>query len=398
MPQRNRRKKNVILSIRMLNIPSVDIFNGILRYLRTKANWNVRLFMAPATLTPEIIQNAEADGIDGILTNHTTSEDLTDILLNSHIPLVSIGNSDDRLFRRRRNVAFVETDNRAIGALAARQFAALGKFRTYGFIPDMTPTRWSRLRQNGFKNEIAKSAGQNVRVFSSSAREGHEGYRAGLADWLRSLPGPIALMVVGDYRAIDVINACSRAKLKIPNDISIISVDNNPILCDSTSPALSSIEPSFEREGFEAAKTLDRMMRKSTETIRPEIIRFPPVRLVERESTAPTAPATQLIERALELINASATDGLTPNDIATRLGVSPSLLALRFRQLEKRTVQETIINAKLAKARTLIRNNRLTLRQIAANCGFSSASYLTRLFTARYKISPRAYRCSEATD
>lgn len=398
MPQRNRRKKNVILSIRMLNIPSVDIFNGILRYLRTKANWNVRLFMAPATLTPEIIRNAEADGIDGILTNHTTSEDLTDILLNSHIPLVSIGNSDDRLFRRRRNVAFVETDNRAIGALAARQFAALGKFRTYGFIPDMTPTRWSRLRLHGFRNEISKSSGQGVRVFSSSAREGDEAYRTELAGWLKSLPGPTALMVVGDYRAIDVINACSQAKLKIPNDVSIISVDNNPILCDSTSPALSSIEPSFEREGFEAAKTLDRMMRKSTETIRPEIIRFPPVRLVERESTAPTAPATQLIERALELINASATDGLTPNDIATRLGVSPSLLALRFRQLEKRTVQETIINAKLAKARTLIRNNRLTLRQIAANCGFSSASYLTRLFTARYKTSPRAYRCSEATD
>ena len=89
------QKKNVIISFRIANVAGIGTFAGTLRYLRTLANWKVRLFTSQAELSPEIVDAAIKEGIDGILIDHPLHETLADILLNSSIPLVTIGNTDD---------------------------------------------------------------------------------------------------------------------------------------------------------------------------------------------------------------------------------------------------------------------------------------------------------------
>lgn len=392
-----RRKKNVILSFRIANVPSVETFNGTLRYLKANAGWNVRLFTAPKVLSSKAIASADDDGIEGILTDHPMSEDLAEALAASKIPLVAIGNSDDRLFRRKASVAFLEVDNAEIGRLGASYLLSLGRYRTYGFVPDLTPTRWSRHRLRGFRNHLRKS-GHAVSVFSSGADEDSSLYHDNLAQWLDGLPKPAAVMLVGDYRAGDVFDACARLRLDIPGDVAILGVDNNPLLCDSFVPSLTSIEPAFEQEGFVAAKTLDRLMKRRRQPAKPEIIRLPPVRVVERESTAPTRTGSQLVDRALAVIRENVSTPFSAKNLAQRLGVSPSLLVLRFRQFEKTTVQAAIVSARLKAVCEKLRGTKLSIARIAILCGFSSANRLTHVFTARYGLSPRAYRASAAPD
>lgn len=391
--KQSSRKKNVILSFRFANVPSIETFNGTLRYLKSNAKWNIRLFTAPKILSPKAVVSADDEGVDGILTDHPLDETLSGALSASKIPLVSIGNSDDRLFRRRTNIAFLEMDNFEIGRMGARYLLSLGRYRTYCFVPDQNPTRWSRHRLRGFKSCLREN-GFSASVFVTPAADDSRLYRDALSLWLKELKKPAAVMLVGDYRAGDVFDACDKAQLRVPADIAILGVDNNPILCDSLTPSLSSIEPAFEQEGFIAAKTLDRLMRTQKTRTSPEIIRFPPLRVVERESTAPTVFGSLLVDRAVKFIKDNISTPFSARDVAKRLGVSQSLLLLRFRQFEKTTVQAAIVNHRLKAVCEKLKNTSMPISRIATLCGFTSSNRLTHLFMERYGMSPRDYRTS----
>ena len=392
------RQMRVIISFRISNIPTIETFNGTLRYLRSVANWNVQLITPPRMLTPEAVHRATGNGIDGILTDHPLDDNLTEALLASDIPLVSIGTSDSRLYQRTWNIAFLEMDNPEIGRLGARHFLSLGRFRTFAFLPDSRPTRWSEQRQYGFTEELRKN-GHATEVFTSTAEEDQTDYRQDLKRWIATLQLPAALMLVGDYRASDIYDVCSEIGLSIPADLAILGVDNNPVLCEATTPSLSSIAPPFEEEGFQAARTLDKLMRARRPSAKPRTIRDfgTPFRIVERESTMPLAPGSLLVDRALAFIQANKTLPISAKDVAARLGVSPTLLALRFRQFEKKTVRESIIDARLKEVRLRLDTSRASIAQIARQCGFASANRLTHLFTQRHGESPRAYRAHEKT-
>ena len=390
-----KARKNVLVSFRIVNTASIGTLAGSLRYIRTLANWNIRLFTSQSELLPEMVDSAPQDGIDGIFIHHPLHETLADDLLRSRIPLVSIGNTDERLFTRRLNVAFLEMDGRKIGEEGARYLRSLGHFRSLGFLPDIPQSRWSMTRSRGFSVELRKH-GLPVSVFHSDAPHASDRYQTDLSKWLTGLSRPAAVMMAGDYHALNVFDVCAKTHLSIPRDIAILGVDNDPAFCDATVPALSSIELPFEKEGFEAARLLDKLMRSRQESTRPLIVRFAPNRIVERESTAFVSSGTHLIDRAIKFINDNCCSAISAHDVSTRLGVSPALLARLFRQLERTTVRETIIAARMKAVCSLLKTTRLSVGHIAARCGFSTANRLSHFFTARHGMSPRAYRESSS--
>lgn len=392
---RKKARKKVILSFRIANVAGIETLAGTLRYMRTLASWNVNFFTSQTELRPEIVDSAPQDGIDGILIDHPLHETLTEALLRSRIPLVSIGNTDDLLFKRHVNVAFLETDGRKIGEEGARHLLSLGHFRAFGFLPDIPQSRWSMTRARGFSMELRRH-GIPVSVFRSAAPHASDCYQTDLRKWLAGLSRPAAVMMAGDYHALNVFEICAKAHLSIPTDIAILGVDNDPAFCDSTVPALSSVELPFEREGFEAARLLDKLMRAHRESTRPLILRFAPTRIVERESTSFVAQGAHLIDRAIKFINDNCRSAISANDVSARLGVSPALLARLFRHHERTTVRETIIAARMKAVCSLLKTTKLPIGHIAARCGFSTANRLSHLFAARMGMSPRAYRESSS--
>ncbi len=390
MPSRTRQKqKKVLIVYQVVNMPSVETLSGVLRYVCTVAKWDVHVLTFPSLFSAEFLHNSASHGFDGILLHQPIDQVLGDEILQSKLPIVIIGNSDERITKRKSAIAFVDADNERIGQLAAKHFLYLGTFKSFGFVPDIPHTRWSKLRLKGFSNEL-RQHGFPVSVFSSHNPEKSSAYENDLKDWIDKLDSPSAVLLVGDYKASDFYGACALVGKSIPNDVAVLGVDNNTAICDLLSPALSSVEPSFEKEGYEAARMLDRLMRRDMRVIRQTS--FAPVQVVERDSSTYRISDLALVERAKVFIQRHALRPITARDVAMQLGVSTQLLALRFRQHVHKSVRTTIISARLEAVQQLLRTSNLNLSTIAHQCGFKSASYLSHIFKRYFKRPPSQCR------
>lgn len=107
--------------------------------------------------------------------------------------------------------------------------------------------------------------------------------RGAISNWLRTLPRPLALFACNDIRAQQVLNACREQAIKVPEEVAVMGVDNDDVLCNLCEPPLTSIEPDMERIGYEAAALLDRMIKGQSGGA--GIAQIPPARIVERAST-----------------------------------------------------------------------------------------------------------------
>jgi len=168
-------------------------------------------------------------------------------------------------------------------------------------------------------------------------------------------------------------------------------VDNDELLCNSSRPTLSSIQPDHEGLGRFGAEMLDCLMagRKIPKRI-PTSVRSTGV--IERDSTRIVPPAGYIVREALAFIKSNATKGIGVDDVVRHLGVSRRLLYLRFRQMHGKSIHETILDTRLALARQKLAKTTLSLAQIATECGFGSANRLSHLFYERFKTYPMAFR------
>jgi len=173
----------------------------------------------------------------------------------------------------------------------------------------------------------------------------------------------------------------------------VLGIDNDPYVCDGASPAVSSIEPDYHAEGEAAAELLDKMMRSRTPKIAQQLF-FGVKQVVIRESTPRLPLAESLVARAKEFIDKHATDGISPGDVASHLGVSRPLLDLRFRETQKTSVGRLITATKLSEVARKLRETRLSIATIQETCGFKNANALKNLFKRRYNMSMREYRDS----
>ena len=174
----------------------------------------------------------------------------------------------------------------------------------------------------------------------------------------------------------------------------LLGVDNDETFCTSASPQMSSIEFDAENEGRMAIDLLLRMMSARKAKTARTICCGTAKRIVERESTRPPAPAAYLIERATAFIAENATKGIGPKDVAAHLGVSRTLLDLRFREMGGATVGELISEQRLAALSNMLRKSKGPIVQAIKECGFGSVNHAKAVFKKRFGMTMREYRRS----
>ena len=325
MKRANGRISRIWVYLRLSYASGRDILYGISRYARANAHWNIRLlpFSGEDNKLPFPLPT-ETDGI-------ITSEPLPDSAATSEIPLVVIGTREPWLKRRMKNLAFVRNDDASIGRFGADFLNGLGNFHSFGFVPTNKPYYCSILREEGFQNGLRARKMERARVYANgSAEDGSSADLAALADWLDELPKPAAVMAVHDLRATHVLEAAALKKLKVPEQLAVIGVDNDELLCDFTTPQLSSIFPDHVKEGELAASTLHNLLKKS-DSRHTRTFRSNAKSIVERESTRHISPATHLAEEAMSFIRHNALKGISAADVAKHLRVSRRLCDLRFK-------------------------------------------------------------------
>ena len=372
--------RNVIVSLASNSIAARECFIGVFNCVNAGLDWNIKIISSPYDITPETLAEARRTGIDGILTGVSRDTPGFRALVRSGLPCVFINVPPDWSPRPQDPVVVLHNDEQAIGRRAAEFFLAKGAFRSYGYVPSDDPTFWSTYRNRGYR-EVLAAAGHNAHTYRKQS--------ASLADWIAALPKPTAIFAVSDQTAIKVIETCQQLKLKIPAQVAILGVDNDELYCNNCRPTLSSIHPNHVELGRLAAEKLERLMRRRKTA---KNVFVPPIDIVERETTRTIPPAGRLIEDALAFILRHHPDGITARDVARHLHVSPSLLRLRFREVQGKSVCDIIQDVRLASARKLVARTKLPMAVIAAKCGFVSASRLAHAFRRRLGAPPSDYR------
>ena len=371
--------RNVAVVLKLSGASGRDLLNGISTYAREHCRWRLRIFSRAEDFTPAAL--AEIPDLDGIITSERGADGMPQVLERSQIPLVVIGMKGEWLPKRTRQLTFVRNDDEDIGRFTASHLCSLGNFRSFGFVPSAERTYWSLLREKGFRSFLRQCG---IRTSVCTGR---------LPDWLAALPKPAAVMAALDERAIEVLSACGEARIQVPRQVAVIGVDNDELLCDFSDPPLSSVLPDHVREGALAAAELNRMLRSKKPTAAATVL-CRGKRIIRRESTAPIAPITHLVDEALRYIRRNATTALRVDDVARHLGVSRRLADLRFRESGELTLARVIANARLDEVAKRLKESDAPIGKIASACSFGNLQHLANAFKRHYGISMTEYRVS----
>ena len=294
-------------------------------------------------------------------------------------------------------------DNRAIGALAARHFIehlfnafAYCGFDGKRFSDDRRDAFVHCLKLNHFDCHVYKSPVRIAKELDKSIAS-HERLAEGadnrrLQAWLTGLPKPVAVFCANDLRAFHMLEACKSCGLKVPNDVAILGVDNDTLVCNFTSPPLSSIDPDAFSLGVSAAGCLAAALEGNDETPR----KIGPTSVVTRASSEiyPLEPAW--LSDALVFVRRNVNRHISAADVYAHLKLSHTAVNRAFRDKLGTTVQKEIRKAQLAEACRLLRDTALPLAEISRRTGFVTPQYFTNVFTAAFKRSPSGFRTAHA--
>lgn len=327
-------------------------------------------------LTPDYVDREIKNGIRGFIIGANSVDAAVRHIHKRKMPLVTIS----RPYDAGRNSVAIYTDNKAIAKEAARMLMSTRTFNSYAYYPTVDSTEWSLEREKHFLNCVNQQKKTHPAVTLP---------RIATAKTLLALPRPIGILAANDTYAAELLDICKKTSLRIPKDVSIIGVDNEEFLCENSTPALTSIEPDFEHEGYVATQALIRLLNRENTPAR---IACGIRRVVVRKSTFDEHYASALVNRALEYIDENATNGITVNDVCTYLKVSRRLLSLRFCEIRRSTPLGAIIERKLSALKKELVASDLPISVVCKRCGFGSENHPKKLFRERFQMTMRDYR------
>jgi len=304
-------------------------------------------------------------------------------LMDRGVPIVDV-----TVNRPEVKVARVVSDHAEIGRLAGRYFAERRFAHTAWF-----STSWGhvhRLRYDGFAEECASLPSRWV--VDEALSRSKAGEWDAVRDWLRrqlsAVEKPLAVLAYDETDAARLLYAAEELGVKVPEELSILSIGNDPLICENQAIPLSSIDQNLFLGGYEAAAMLDRLMSGE----QPSMTLVPPVGVVERRSTADVAISDATVRRAVEYIKAHLGNAIGSPQIAEAIGVRRAVFDQLFQREFTHSVGEEIRRLRLAQAKLLLRTTDLPVGTIAHETGYCSPSHLSNAFRDAFGESPNAWR------
>lgn len=261
-----------------------------------------------------------------------------------------------------------------------------------GFVSYHTPRDWSDARRRVVE-KVAEEEG--VPFFSFDSAAACEGadisvFLGRLADFLRSLPRPAGVLAANDEMAAHVLSAAEAAGISVPNDLAVMGIDDDELICESTHPTLSSVAPDFERSGRLAAELLARCIADRGKS--PATMLYGASPLVRRRSTRVDAARDPRVVRALELIRRDSCSGATVKDVIAAMGMKPRSAEARFKEVCGHSIKDEIMAVRLARAKRLLSDTDLPISIVCERCGYTDERSLRYLFSKATGLSPADWR------
>lgn len=372
------RVPEILLAVPLALQDGVDKYNGVMRFLTEwKLQWNIRLDrFTPSAIRPTI---GEKDSFDGAIIDGCASPGMAKAYAKSRMPLVAIDWRHPDIGNSRRRFVRIDSDNAEIGRFAAKTLTGLGEFASFAFLPLSNDIIWSTQRGEAFARTLRRKKRTIITLDPTLP----------LGPQFQALPKPSAVFAANDEIGAKALNVCVHTGIAVPEDLSVLSVDNEQFTCSHTNPPLASIQPDFEKSGYMAAAALAAMLdRKAARTHQLYHVKG----IAPRQSMEPSRSSGRLIQRALELIRDSHSTFANIDGLARQLGVSRRLLDLRFREIQSRSVLDAILEIRMNKVCELLKSTNLPISEICANSSLGTGTNPLRAFRKRFGMTMRTYR------
>lgn len=356
------------------------LLQGVVHYIREHRPWSFHLMeQGRGDDPPPWLAGWKGDGIIARIETPRIAR----AVVKTGLPAVDL--SAARLVPA---LPWVETNDEEIARLAAEHLMERG-FKRFAFCGDAR-FNWSQWREEHFAARL-KAAGHACAVFQPEVAAGDVAAEAReLARWLKELPKPVGIMACYDIRGQQVLDACRGAGLAVPDEVAVIGVDNDTLLCELASPPLSSVIPNAHRAGYEAAALLDKLMEGKRVPATAHLIA--PLGIAERQSTDVLAVDDRDVARAVQFIREHGCEGINVSDVLRVVPLSRRVLEQRFQRLLGCTPREEILHVRLARVKQLLGETDLPLYLVAERTGFEHVEYLSVVFKRETGRTPSAWR------
>lgn len=383
------RRRQVAVLIDFSRAYGRGLLSGVAKFVRERHEWSVQCeeWRWP-DVVPAWFKNWRGDGIIARVEDWR----MASILRGPRCPVVDVrGSVDDCGF------PLITTENQTVANLVAEHFLQRG-FRHYAFC-GFVGANYSDQRSRLFQERLAQD-GFACAVYAppESSRDAQmiELERRGLlfqehlARWLKSLPKPVGIMACNDIRGQQVLNACRRLNLAVPEEVAVVGVDNDEIFCELADPPLTSVALDTLRIGYEAAMLLERMMAGGKPPGQPVLI--PPLGIVTRRSSDVLAMSDRQLAAGARFMREHLFENLTTNDLARAAGMSRRVFERRFVAQVGRSPKAEVLRLRLERVKDLLAETDWNLAQIAERTGFKYSEYLHTVFSQKIGITPGEYR------
>lgn len=381
---RTGQKPTVMLLIDPSRAYERALLKGIAHYAHLHGPW---IFVREAPFWERHSRAAllrQLKNVDGIIMREGPF--LKDIL-SLRIPAIVSNYATEHIPK----VTNLVSEHEAIGEMAARHLLERG-FKNLAFC-GYPAFFWSERRCAGFK-ACAKQAGITASCYAPPKglkNLSQEDERAHLLRWLRGLPKPVGLMACIDERSQQVAEACQAEGITIPEQVAIVGVDNDELICTLSNIPLSSVAINAEKGGFEAAERLHRLMLGNRkEALLP--IRITPSHVVTRTSSDMLSVDDPQVGKALRYIRENCKRILYVEEVARAAGLSRRVLEKRFRAVLNLSVSDHLRRCRVELISTMLLESPMTISEIALATGFSDAAHIARYFRSQTGVSPLDYR------
>ena len=359
------------------------ILLGVSKFVHEHPEWVLHLIQSDSPMLAEDIRQWNPDGIiSGLL---DTPSGVAEYRYKR--PWVSVLVQPDD-----PDAVFVTVDEDGIGRLAAdyyldrrfSNFAFLGNCE-HEFSVQRAEAFEYALKEKGFDCSIllypTKVQGldkcKQIRIAQRKAK------------WLNGLPKPVAVFACDDWEAFQFVQFCRQQGVRVPEEVAVMGVGNDELLCNISNPPMSSIRSPEERIGYDAAQLLDEILdgkKVGKKTF------LPPGGIVSRQSSDVMQVADPVVAKALAYIQEHIREPIKVVDLLGHVFISRTLMERKFRTELGRTPLVEIRRQRVLRARQLLADTNLSVAEIAEACGFSSDIRLSTVFKELTGQSPSAFR------
>nr|WP_232824772.1 substrate-binding domain-containing protein [Algibacillus agarilyticus] len=337
------------------------------------------------------LDNINALECDGLIADLDSAE-IRQSLNQFTVPIVGVGSQS---FEQSQigEIQHVVSDNASLIELAFQHLLDkhINRIAFYG-IPETKGNGWAQERHQAtealaLKHGVSFQSHIGQPILAKTWQQTADR----LKDWLLRLPKPIGIVAVNDARARHLLQACDHLGILVPEEVSIIGIDDDDVARHLSRTSLSSVMQGSEKIGFMAAKQLHQLLEnKNSNKFEAHLIA--PEGIAERQSSDYLGLTDPHVMKAVNFVRLNATKGIKVEQVVDHVGVSRSTLDQRIKDALGYSLHTELHMTKLNKAAELLTDTTLAMHMVATMSGYPSVQYLYAVFQKHFETTPIVYR------